>query len=444
MLKTVIKVVMIVALLGLMACTGTKSGSSNEPVFQDEQVQNQVDDLLDKINDNPNNPAYRQQLAQVYHENGRNVDALKVLEDSFKIDPNDAGSKYLYATIAEDIGDKRRAYTAYKDVLQSANGADYLSRIAPKFSDAFFVKKLVGSSANEAFAQFTPDANVIVYQAAPDNNWDIYTYNLKTTETKRLTNSIDNEEEPSISPDGKELIYTSTKDDESGAPADQLLRDIYMMHLSSGQAQNLTMNSSDDWMPRFSFSGQSISFISERDDLSGADYASLKSEVYVMEKSGQFQHRVTHLQNHSGGAEIVPGATTDEGTIVFDNDQSGKYEIYKTDFNGEKVTQLTFNTNSNDVSPSISPNGDKIAFFSDRDGNFELYLMNSDGSAQMRLTSNPADDLNPSFSPDGSKILFHSNRSGNFDIYLLDLNNQTSSASAADVISNIDQALQSL
>lgn len=444
MLKTMVKVFIITAVFGLIACTGSRSGSSDEPVFKDENIQNQADDLLDKINDNPNNPAFRQQLAQLYHDNGRNVEALKVLEEGFKIDPNDAESKYLYATIAEDNGDKRRAYSAYKDVLQTPNGADYLSRIAPKFSDAFAVKKIVGSPANEAFAQFTPDTNIIIYQADPDSNWDVFTYNMETNETKQLTHTPFNEEEPSMSPDGTTLIYTSTQDDESGAPADQLIRDIYITNIKTGQSQNLTINSSDDWMPRFSFSGKSISFISERDDLSGADYTSLKSEVYVMENNGQFQHRVTHLENHSGGAQIMPGATTDEGTIIFDNDQSGSFQIYKTDFNGERVTQITFDNASNNVSPSISPNGDKIVFFSDRDGNYELYLMNSDGSAEMRLTSNPADDLNPVFSKDGSKILFHSNRSGNFDIYMLDLNQQANSASITDVIANIDQALQGL
>ncbi len=432
------------ALLWLVSCSGTKGGSSDEPVFQDEKVQSQVDDLLDKINDNPNNPAFRQQLAQVYSDNGRNIEALKLLEDGFNIDPNDAESRYLYATIAEKNGDKRRAYAAYRDVLQTPSGVDYLDRISPKFSDAFAVTKVVGSPVDEAFASFAGDSSLIVYQASPDSNWDVFTYNLATDETKRLTQTADNEEEPSISPDGKSLLYTSTKDDESGAPADQLLRDIYIKDLQSGHEQNITLNSSDDWMPRFSFSGQSISFISERDDLSGADYASLKSEVYVMEKNGQFQHRVTHLQSHSGGAQIMPGATTDEGFLVFDNDQTGKFKIYKTDFSGKDSTQITFDANSNDAAPSISSNGDKITFFSDRDGNYEIYLMNSDGSAQMRLTSNPADDLNPVFSPDGSKILFHSNRAGNYDIYMLDLNKQASAPSISDVISNIDQALQAL
>ena len=70
--------------------------------------------------------------------------------------------------------------------------------------------------------------------------------------------------------------------------------------------------------------------------------------------------------------------------------------------------------------------------------------MNSDGSAQMRLTSNPADDANPVFSPDGTKILFHSNRSGNYDIYLLDLSKQSSAPALIEVVNNIDQALKTL
>jgi WD40 repeat protein len=39
-----------------------------------------------------------------------------------------------------------------------------------------------------------------------------------------------------------------------------------------------------------------------------------------------------------------------------------------------------------------------IAFQSDRDGNYEIYVMNGDGSGLMRLTDNPADDEVPDWS----------------------------------------------
>ena len=120
----------------LTACSGTRSTTTEQaPRFADQQLQEQVDDLVDKVNSNPENSEFRQQLANLYHQNGRSMDALKVLEEGLQLDPNDLETKYAYAEIASQIGERRRAYTAYKEILQSSYGNDYLDRIAPKFSD---------------------------------------------------------------------------------------------------------------------------------------------------------------------------------------------------------------------------------------------------------------------------------------------------------------------
>jgi Tol biopolymer transport system component len=141
---------------------------------------------------------------------------------------------------------------------------------------------------------------------------------------------------------------------------------------------------------------------------------------------------------------MTPGTSEYSGSVYFDSNRNGNYEIFKISIRGDELQQVTFNPNSNDVSPDISASGEKIVFFSDRDGNYELYLMNADGSAQQRLTSNPADDLNPVFSPDGTKILFHANRAGNYDLYILDLNRQSGTLELYEVVAKIDEAIQGL
>ncbi len=425
------------------ACSGSRS-AEEAPTFSDQTVQTQADDLLDKIDDNPSNSEYRLQLAQLYHDNGQSLEALKVLEAGLALDPNDAELKFKYGEIAEDRGDLRRAYTAYKEVLQSASGNDYLDRIAPKFSDAFVVTPLVNTPANEAFGSFSKDGSKIIYQADPDGNWDLFEYVLGDSGSTRLTTTPYHEENAAFSPDGTAIVYTSTEEDTRDVEYSQLVRDIYLWHLGNNRRTNLTQNSSDDWLPRYSKNGQVISFISERDDLSESRFDQLLSEVYIMENDGRFQHRVTHNDSEDGGAVVAPGSGKDQGIVYFDNNASGVFEIYKADYNGEKQQQITFNPSANDLSPDISANGDKIVFFSDRDGNYELYLMNSDGSVPVRLTSNPANDLNPVFSPDGSKVLFHSNRSGNYDLYLMDLSRQSTTVALYDVLNSIDQALNAL
>ncbi|RMH62865.1 MAG: hypothetical protein D6677_08870 [Calditrichaeota bacterium] len=443
MLRNLILISVLAIVLFGWGCSGSKSGD-NAPVFNDETVQSQVDDLLDKIDDNPSNNEYRMQLAKIYHENDRSLEALKVLEDGLKIDPNDMELKYMYGTISEAKGDLRRAYTAYKDVLQSASGNDYLDRIAPKFTDAFVVKPLVQTPANEAFATFNADGSKIIYQADTDGNWDLFEYTLGDSVSKQLTHTPFHEETPSWHPSGNFIVYTSTQDDSRDVQYSLLVRDIYLWNLTTGRKTNLTTNSSDDWLPRYSEKGDVISFVSERDDLRDVPFEQLRSEIYVMENDGRFQHRITTNEAVDGGVVVAPGSNKDQGIVFYDNNQTGDFEIYRNDYTGKDERRITFNPEGNDLAPDVSSNGDKIVFYSDRDGNYELYLMNSDGSSQVRLTSNPGNDLNPQFSPDGSKVLFHSNRAGNYDIYMLDLSQQSSGASVYDVLNNIDQALKAL
>jgi len=428
----------------LAACSGSKSATGEYAPFQDEMLQSRAEELHDQVDSNPNNLEYRRQLAQFYHENGRSLDALKVLESGLSIDPNDPETKIMYGEISEQMGDKRRALTAYKEVLQSSSGNAYLDRIAPKFVDAFKVTPLVATSANEAFGSFSADDSKIIYQADPDGNWDIFEYDMASGETKQLTKTPHHEEMPVYGPDGKSIAYTSTVEDHRNVEYFLKVRDIMIHNLEMDRVMNVTQNSADDWRPRFAHSGHFISFVSERDDLRDVDFGQLRSEVYIMEDDGRFQLRVTENESDDGNAVVAPGSTEEKGTLFYDSDEEGSYQIYKIQFDGTNKKRITFNSGVNDTAPDISKDGSKIAFFSDRDGNYEVYQMNADGSEQIRLTSNPADDLNPVFSGDATKVLFHSDRGGNYNLYLLDLTQSSAQPTVSDVIASIDAALSGL
>ncbi len=429
----------------MFSCSGSKNSapeiSGSGAGVEDVQVQVKIKDLQKKIKKNPNNMEYYQQLADVYFEAGHNLEAMKTLEDAMRIDPNNAEVKYQYGMFSLKSGDKLRAFKAFKAVLMSVDGENYLDRISPYFVDAFPVTPVVQSEAQEAFGSFSPDGNKIVYQSDENGNWDIFIWDLTTGTKKQITNSPAHEENPSFSPDGIHIVYTSTVDDHRDVGFEQKLRDIYVMDLQTGNTENLTRNGSDDWLPRYSPSGQFIVFVSERNDLRDVPFYELYSDIFIMQNNGKFQLALTNDEAIDGSPCLMPGSTDEEGTVYFDSDRNGKFAIYKMDIQTREISQITFNPDANDVSPYISPSGDKIVFFSDRDGNYELYLMNDDGSAQQRLTSNPAEDLNPVFSPDGQKILFHSNRNGNYDLFILDLTQSSETLTTSEVLSRIDHAI---
>jgi Tol biopolymer transport system component len=440
LLKTAIFLIMAFSLL---TCSAFKQ-DENAVTFSDEKIQNQVDELKSAIDDEPNNMALRLQLATVYHDNGESVEALRELEKGFKIDPSAAENKYYYAQTALSLGDKKKAYTAYKDVLQSVNGNQYLDKIAPLFSTPFKITPLINTSADEAFGNFSDDGEWVVYQTNQNGNWDIYEYNIAEQYSNKIIGTEHEEENPDYSPNREKIIYTSTRDDHRDVEYDQKLRDIFLYDINENKEWNLTTNGSNDWRPRYSHDGNYIAFVSERNDLREVPFYQLHGNVFIMEADGRFQLALSDTASNNGSPVIQPGSTEEAGTVYFDSDRSGKYEIYKTDFKGQNTQQITFAPNSNDLGADISPNGDKIIFFSDRDGNFDIFWMNADGSDQQKLTANSADDLNPVFFPDGSKALFHSKRNGNYDLFLIDLSVENSSPAAIDVIRDIDTALLNL
>ncbi|MCK5033782.1 MAG: PD40 domain-containing protein [Calditrichia bacterium] len=434
-------IIVLIFVLVIGCGTGRKAEDYSGMSESEMEANERIADLMEKVEDEPNNMDWRYQLSEAYQEQGRDIEALRTIEEGVNFNPGNADLKYTFAELAVKVGDNRKAFQSYKEILQGIEGEQYLSRIAPKFVDTYQVTTILSTEKEEAFALYSNDGGKILYQMYDFDNWDIYEYNILTQENKRITTDPDDEENPVYSPSNNYIAFTSTKDDFRGVDYNQKLRDIYIKDMNSGLETNLTTNSSNDWKPQYSKDGKFIVFVSERDDLREVDLTELHSNIYIMESNGSFQLRLSTAEANDGGPSMVGS----EGKpIYFDSNRNGNFGIFKMNSDGTEQKLVTTNLDFNDVSPCVSVDESKIAFFSDRDGNYEIYMMNSDGSNQQRLTSNPADDTNPIFSKDGRKVLFQSNRSGNYDIYEIDLDSPTSTPPIYEVISKIDEALSAL
>ncbi len=112
-----------------------------------------------------------------------------------------------------------------------------------------------------------------------------------------------------------------------------------------------------------------------------------------------------------------PRLSKDGKRVLYQCNESGKWQIYICDVNGKNQRRLT-NDGFNNNFPDWSADNKWIAFVSDRDGNEELYIVNTDGTGLTRITNSPSRDIHPYFSPDGKYILFNSDRGGDqFDVY---------------------------
>ena len=216
----------------------------------------------------------------------------------------------------------------------------------------------------------------------------IYVMDADGKNQQRLSNEFFAEWQPSWSPDGRRIVFTS-----SGAMdvAGGHWR-IYVMDADGRNKQNLSNEGEDDYYPSWSPDGERIAFVSIRDGRGNQD-------IYVMNADGSNQQRLTEHPDH----EWHPSWSPDGERIAFtasrlpDVFTPAKSDIYVIDADGENRRKLTKNPSRN-TDPAWSPDGKRIVFVSNRDGNYEIYVMNADGARQVRRrTKDGSEDTDPTW-----------------------------------------------
>jgi serine/threonine protein kinase/sugar lactone lactonase YvrE len=213
------------------------------------------------------------------------------------------------------------------------------------------------------------------------------------------------EQNASVSPDGRWVIYASAGD-------------IHLQSVSGQTAINLTKDSPvADFQPAFSPDGERIVFRSNRDG----------GGLFVMGRTGESVRRLT-----KGGFE--PAWFPDGQRIVYSTreGQGPENRINFSDLWAVTVAggepQKLFAGDA--VQPKVSPNGKRIAYWalpSDAStnrltaggmmANREVWTIDVNGNAPVRVTTHDANDWNPVWAPDGRWLYFLSNRSGSMNLW---------------------------
>ena len=185
--------------------------------------------------------------------------------------------------------------------------------------------------------EFSPDGQRIAYVSEgeqvgnPQADSEIYAMNLDGSGQTNLTNNGDllHEGSPAFSPDGQKIAYTSGGQQDSNPEGDQ---EVYVMNASDGSGQtNLTYNGNlvADVEPSFSPDGQKIAYTSDGPQDSnpvGGD------EVYVMNSDGSNQKNLTNNGWDTG--DSAPAFSPDGQRVLYEtnvtssSNPDGDLEVY--------------------------------------------------------------------------------------------------------------------
>ncbi len=206
----------------------------------------------------------------------------------------------------------------------------------------------------------SPDGKLVVFNAAGF----LYKKELPNGTPERLTNGLDFEFEPSFSPDGKYVVYTTWSDEFKGS--------IKRADVRSGRFTTLTDEKGFYYSPSYSSKGDRIVFRKGRgNDVLGHTFGR-GGGIYVMSANGGAKTLVTE----SG---IKPKFNADDSRIFFQASDNGKKAYKSIGLNGG--ADITHYTSGYATQFEPSPDGKWMAFTEF----FNVYI------TPMILTGSPLD-----------------------------------------------------
>lgn len=294
-------------------------------------------------------------------------------------------------------GDNAEAYWSFDGkslTFQSNNAAwglscdQIFSANVDSFIDSSFRPQIISTGSGRTTCSFyMPDGKSILFSSThagskacpvvPDHSkgyvwpvydsYDIYTADLKGKITGQLTNYKGYDAEATVSPDGKSIVFTSTRSGDL---------ELWIMDIDGKNPRQITKELGYDGGAFFSPDSKKLVFRASRP----------KTEA-----------EVKHYKDLLSQGLVEPTAM----------------ELFTINVDGTEMKQITKLGKAN-WAPFFHPSGNKILFCSNHTSkkgyDFQLYLINIDGTGLEQITTESIFNSFPMFSPNGKYLVFSSNR----------------------------------
>lgn len=283
---------------------------------------------------------------------------------------------------------------------------------------------------------FSPDGKTIIFQAEEKNTgnpfYQIFTMELGTGKTRRVSPGIGKTTCSYFAPDGKKIIFASThldpdarkhyaeelKQREEDRQAGRHRRykwdfdpfmDIFEADPDGGNLKRLTDTKGYDAEGSYSSDGKQIVFCSNRNG--EKDF-----ELFIMDRDGKNIRQLTRSPGcYNGGPFFSPDGTK----VIFRSDRKEKdrLQLYVINTDGTGERALTNDLHWVQWGPYWYKDSRHIVYAAadhstGQRPNYDLYWMDTETGKKVRLTYAPGADVLPVFSPDYKKLMWTSTRDG--------------------------------
>lgn len=252
--------------------------------------------------------------------------------------------------------------------------------------------------------QWSPSGTFLAASAqrAPYSAYSIFLISLETLAITELTKPplyIYGDTSPAFAPGEKKVAFVRS--------ITSVVQDIYVVSIGGDEPERLTFDSAKiagiDW----NHETNEILFASDREGAS--------SLWRIMPSGSKLEWIVSAGDNADVGQPSV--ARDDSRRLTFER-RSSNSNIWQ--LKRAQASQRLIASTRWDSNPSISADGSKIAFVSNQSGHYELWICDSDGQNPIQLTSQEGGFLGmPRFSPDGTHIAYASWKEEHADVFII-------------------------
>jgi TolB protein len=229
---------------------------------------------------------------------------------------------------------------------------------------------------------------------------EIYVSDYDGANQRRITTTRQLNLNPSWSPDGRALAYSSYRN---------ITPQIFISLIYQGVLENPTKGPTvSNMMPVFSPDGSKIAFVTNRDG---------NTEIYVMNRDGSGVRRLT---NHPA-YEATPTWSPNGQQIAFTSDRTGKAQVYIMNAaDGSNVRRLTVSESEADRATWSPAPFNEIAYSGRTSSNgFDIKIHNLATGVVTPITFGEGSNESPAYSPNGKHLAFTSTRAGGRQVYTI-------------------------